>query len=243
MACLYFARCLFLKPKILVGASLLGARYQNLERLKEDVREVDALVDGHHIDVMDGKLVETPSALDESHVRAVRDVSQKPIDVHLMVARPEPLVEHYAKAGANGITMHYEAFLSPEGGLDAHRLDAAIALVKKFGMTVGLSVKPKTPASALSDSVLKKLDLVLVMTVEPGKAGQAFMPEMLPKISEFSHRLAKINPTALVQVDGGVKPENSNACIGCGARFLVAASAIFNAKDKKKAVQDLRGEF
>ncbi len=232
----------FVKPKILIGASLLGARFQNSAHLKEDVREVDSLVDSHHIDVMDGRLVETPFALDESHVRLVRGVSKKPIDVHLMVAQPEPMVETYAGAGASGITMHYEAFLSPEGGLDAHRLENAIALVKKFGMAVGLSVKPKTPASALSDAILKKLDLVLVMTVEPGKAGKAFIPEMLPKISEFSHRLAKINPGALVQVDGGVKPENSKLCVENGANFLVAASAIFKATDKKKAVQEMRGE-
>ncbi|MFA6048619.1 MAG: ribulose-phosphate 3-epimerase [Candidatus Micrarchaeia archaeon] len=226
--------------KILIGASLLGARFQHHGQLKEDVQEVDALVDWHHIDVMDGKLVETPSALDESHVAVVRQVSQKPIDAHLMVAHPEPMIARYAEAGANLITMHYEAFVSPDGALDAKRLDEAIRQIKKAGCFAGLSVKPRTPASVFSDELLKNLDLVLVMTVEPGKAGQAFMPGMLPKITEFSHRLNKLNPSALLQVDGGVGPQNARPCIDAGANFLIAASAIFKAKDKKAAVAAMR---
>ncbi len=227
--------------KILIAASLLGGRYKNLEELKEDVREVDAYVDWHHVDVMDGRLVETPSALDERHVNAVREVSKKFVDAHLMVQGPSDLIARYAKAGTNLITIHHEAFLDSKGALDEKRLLETIAAVKAAGCKIGLSVKPKTPASAVPGDVLKKLDLVLVMTVEPGKAGQAFMPEMLLKIREFAQRLKEINFKAVLQVDGGVKPENAKLCVDAGANCLVAASAIFNAKDRKAAVRALRG--
>jgi ribulose-phosphate 3-epimerase len=163
-------------------------------------------------------------------VESIRKVTKKVFDVHLMIAPVDPFVEGFAKAGADIITFH------PEAGAHMHR---TIQLIKSFGKKVGISLNPGTPIDVL-DHVLKDIDLVLVMTVNPGFGGQKFIP-LLDKIRTIRERIGNCGRAIDLEVDGGINAETARDVIRNGADVLVAGTAIFKEKDYREAIQRLRG--
>ena len=183
-----------------------------------------------HLDVMDGQFVPNLS-FGPPVIASLRPVTDMFFDVHLMMERPDLLIDAFAKAGADLINFHVEC--------DAD-IDATIAQIKAHGKKVGLTVKPKTPASAVFP-YLDKLDMVLIMTVEPGFGGQSFMGDMLPKIKEIKDEAARLGKTIEVQLDGGVGAGNAALCAESGADIVVMGSAVFNAEDPKALVAMVQG--
>lgn len=212
-----------------IAPSILAADFANLQRDIENIGENGS--DWVHVDVMDGLFVPNIS-IGLPVVQAIRPVTRLPLDVHLMIEKPVRYVERFVKAGADIVTVHLEAD-QPQNILEA--LDKIHAL----GARAGVVLKPKTPAEA-AIPYLKKCDVVLVMTVEPGFGGQKFMPDMMPKIKALKALLEKENPGCLIEVDGGVDESTCVLCKVSGADVLVAGSAYFKAADRKgfvKAIQ------
>ncbi len=209
---------------VLVAPSLLSADFSCLER---EVKGLDSLVDAWHVDVMDGHFVPNIT-LGPFIVKAIRSVVTRPLDVHLMISDPVKYAEEFLSAGADILTAHIEAF---KGEREAKEF---IALVKERGKKVGLSLKPATPPEAL-EGYLADLDMVLVMTVEPGFGGQRFREDQLPKIGWFAQRFS-----GYLAVDGGINAETGRLVRKAGANFLVAGSYVFSARDRLKAVASLR---
>jgi len=178
-----------------------------------------------HLDVMDGQFVPNLS-FGPPVIASLRPITDMFFDVHLMMERPDLLIDAFAKAGADLINFHVEC--------DAD-IDATIDRIKALGKKAALTIKPKTPASAVFP-YLQKLDMVLIMTVEPGFGGQSFMGDMLPKISEIKKEAARIGHTVDVQLDGGVGAGNAALCAQSGADIVVMGSAVFNAEDPKALV-------
>ena len=183
-----------------------------------------------HLDVMDGQFVPNLS-FGPPVIASLRPLTEMFFDVHLMMERPDLLIDAFAKAGADLINFHVEC--------DAD-IDATIDHIKSLGKKVGLTIKPKTPASSVFP-YLDKLDMVLIMTVEPGFGGQSFMGDMLPKIEEIKAEAARIGKSIEVQLDGGVGAGNAALCAQSGADIVVMGSAVFNAEDPKALVEMVQG--
>ena len=211
-----------MKKEYIVSPSLLATDPMNMGRDIKMLEEAGAK--WFHVDCMDGSFVPNFS-FGYSIVSAIDKISDVVLDVHLMIDRPIRYIDSYCKAGADYLTIHVEAD-SEENTL------LALQKIKANGVKCGLSIKPKTPVSAI-EKYLEMVDLVLVMTVEPGFGGQSFMADMMPKLKELSEKLAKINPACHIQVDGGIDVATSKICKENGANVFVAGSACLKAEDKK----------
>lgn len=209
-----------------VSASILSADFA---RLGDEVRAVDAAgADVIHLDVMDGAFVPNLT-FGAVLIKALRPVTDKPFDVHAMVADPGRFVEPFAEAGAQLLTVHVEACI---------HLQRVLAQIRAAGMRAGVAVNPATPVDFL-EYVLEDVDHVLLMTVNPGFSGQRFLPSVMAKVLRVRELVA--DRPIDIGVDGGVAPPTAPSCREAGANVLIAASAIFGQPDYARAIADLRG--
>lgn len=218
-----------MQQKVRIAPSILSADFA---RLGEEIKAVtDAGADYIHVDVMDGHFVPNLT-IGPVVVKAARPYSQLPFDVHLMIAPVDPYIPQFAEAGADIITVHAEA------GPHLHR---SIQLIKSFGKKAGVSITPSTPASALAH-ILEEVDLVLVMSVNPGFGGQKFIRSQLEKIRILREMIDRSGKVIDLEVDGGINADTAKEVIAAGADVLVAGSAVFtgNAKDYPSRIKALR---
>ncbi len=214
--------------KIKIAPSILSADFA---RLGEEIKAVEAAgADVIHVDVMDGHFVPNIT-IGPLIVEAARRSTKLPLDVHLMIENPERYVADFAKAGADYLVVHAET------GYHLHRL---VQSIKELKVKAGVSLNPATPLSAL-DHILPDLDLVLIMSVNPGFGGQSYIPSATPKIKALRKRIDELGLKVEIEVDGGVKPGNAAEIIAAGADILVAGSAVYGTKDYAAAIRAIRG--
>ena len=214
---------------IKIAPSILSADFANLER---DIHRI-AAADYVHVDVMDGVFVPNIS-IGIPVLQSIRKVTDMFLDVHLMIVEPVRYVERFCDAGADLVTVHVESDTE-------ENIHDAIDKIHAKGKKAGIVLKPATPAEAVLP-YLEKVELILVMTVEPGFGGQKFMADQLPKIAAIRKYIDQYNPGCHLEVDGGVDPNTAPLVIQAGADVLVAGSAVYGAADPAQAIRTLRGE-
>ena len=212
----------------IVAPSVLSADFANLRRELDDMKA--AGITWVHVDIMDGHFVPNIS-IGVPVVECMRKVTDLTLDVHLMITQPIHFAETFCKAGADLVTVHLEAD-TPE------KIHETLARIRAMGVKAGISIKPGTPAEAL-EPFFKEVDLILVMTVEPGFGGQKFMADMMPKLRTLRDRLQCVNPECLLEVDGGIDPITAPIVKENGANVLVSGSAYFRSDDKKSFIAAL----
>ncbi len=216
-------------PKLLVAPSILTADFAHLG---EQIQEAESAgVDWIHLDVMDGHFVPNLT-FGPLVVEAIRKVTKLPLDVHLMIMEPERYLEDFARAGADHLTIHAEA--TPH----AYR---AVQQIQELGKKAGLAINPATPLEALLP-LLPELDLALLMSVNPGFGGQKYISSSTERIHRLARLREHLNPSCLIEVDGGIKPENVVEVYRAGADVVVAGSALFNSQPLSKNMEKLLGE-
>ncbi len=213
--------------KIILAPSMLSADFGNLKKDVEMINRSEA--DWFHLDIMDGVFVPNIS-FGFPVVKYINRYAKKPLDVHLMIVQPERYIDAWKNAGADILTVHYEA---------CTHLHRTIQEIKAAGMKAGVSLNPHTNVELLED-ILPELDMVLIMSVNPGFGGQSFIGQALNKIKKLRAMADKSNPDLIIQVDGGVDKNNYKDILHAGANALVAGSAVFGADDPEEVIKTLK---
>jgi ribulose-phosphate 3-epimerase len=212
---------------ILISPSLLSCDFANIQRDVEMINSSEA--DWFHLDVMDGVFVPNIS-FGFPIIEAVKKHATKPLDVHIMIQNPDNYISVFKDLGVDILTVHYEA---------CTHLHRTIQAIKQSGMKAGVALNPHTPINSLVD-IIEDLDLVLIMSVNPGFGGQKFIPNALNKVKELNS-LAKVkNPNLIIEVDGGVNLETGRQLVEAGANALVAGSFVFNSPNPKETIKELK---
>jgi ribulose-phosphate 3-epimerase len=213
--------------KHLIAPSVLAADFT---RLKEDIELVNnSIADWFHLDVMDGRFVPNIT-FGFMIIDAIKKMATKPLDVHLMIVEPEKYISEFRKAGADVITVHYEA---------CPHLHRTLQQIRETGAKAGVALNPHTPVSVL-ENILEDADLFLLMSVNPGFGGQKFIYQTLNKIKKLREMLDERNIEAYIEIDGGVGLQNAEVILQAGADVLVAGSSVFNAKNPNQTITDLK---
>lgn len=216
--------------KYIIAPSILSADFGNLQRDIEMINQSDA--DWFHVDVMDGVFVPNIS-FGFPVMAAVKTHAIKPLDVHLMIVEPDKYIEEFAKAGADRITVHYEA---------CTHLHRTIQLIRSSGCKAGVALNPHTPVTILQD-VIGDLDLVLIMSVNPGFGGQAFIHNTYKKIKDLKTLIQGVNENLIIEVDGGVGLQNIATLVSAGANAFVAGNAIFATDDPTETIAEMKRQL
>lgn len=215
------------QKKPLIAPSLLAANFLELGKAADLVNQ--SMADWFHLDVMDGRFVPNIS-FGLPVIAAIKKKAQKPLDVHLMIEEPEKYAEDFQKAGADILTVHYEACV---------HLHRNIEQIKSLGMKAGVALNPHTPVTLLSN-IIQEIDVVCVMSVNPGFGGQQFIPQTLEKIRKLKALILETYSHAMIEVDGGVNLENTSSILHAGADVLVAGSTVFGASDPMAIIAHLK---
>lgn len=211
-----------------IAPSILSADFS---KLGSEIKEVEqGGADYIHVDVMDGHFVPNIT-IGPLIVKSIRPITDLPLDVHLMIENPDQYISEFAKAGADIISVHVEA---------CPHLHRTIHLIKEQGKKAGVVLNPATPVETIQH-ILPDIDLVLLMTVNPGFGGQSFIPSVLSKIKQVRQMVDDLGLPIEIEVDGGVNQKTAKQCFEAGANVLVAGSAIYNKKNRKEAIQQIRG--
>lgn len=213
--------------KHLLSPSILTADFANLQNDIEMLNQSEG--DWMHVDVMDGMFVPNIT-FGFAVIKAIKQHAKKPLDVHLMIIDPDRYLEEFKNAGADGITVHYEA---------CTHLNRTINKIKELGCRAGVAINPHTPV-ALLDDIIEDVDLVLIMSVNPGFGAQKFIPNTYKKIADLKRLSSIRNPELYIEIDGGVDESNAAKLIATGANVLVAGNAVFSAADPKTAISKLK---
>lgn len=210
----------------IISPSLLAADFLNLGKDVEMVNNSEA--GWIHLDIMDGVFVPNIS-YGMPIVAEIKKIARKPLDVHLMIVQPERYIEDFHKAGADILTIHLEA---------STHLHRSLQQIKSLGMKAGVALNPHSPVSLLED-VIQDIDVVLIMSVNPGFGGQSFIPQSLEKVKKLRHLITESRSSALIEIDGGVNLETGQQLISAGADALVAGSFVFKSKDPAATIKEL----
>ncbi|MFZ3576558.1 ribulose-phosphate 3-epimerase [Virgibacillus sp. DJP39] len=209
-----------------IAPSILASDFSKLGQEVQDVEKGGA--DYIHVDVMDGHFVPNIT-IGPLIVHALKPITNLPLDVHLMIENPDAYIKEFADAGASIITVHQEA--SPH-------LHRTIQLIKSYDVKAGVVINPATPAFMIKE-ILAEVDLVLLMTVNPGFGGQSFISAVIPKVKEIAKWREELGLSFEIEIDGGVNVDTAKLCVDAGADVLVAGSAVYNKPDRKQAIQDI----